>query len=667
MDADMSNYPPPDQQYSSAYPAATAPPQQSPDTAIEQLQSSLEQQHPGYGSVEFGRRVQDTLAELENAAKRATEVTDGDLVEQQAGVGPTASSSAEPSPRTNRLRKACDSCSIRKVKCDESGPPCRACANLEIPCTFDRPSRRRGPPNRHAEMIKRRRLEADNGSADYIGSSAHAAEALAALGGAALSAQQQTFSADSIAPRDIVQRLVHDYFTYVHPLAPFPHEPMFMSAFHQRQDATNKIFVAMLAAMVGTVVAAYPKRLRTHYRALGYQRVEPAEPFVQNCLNICISSRGAGYLDRPEFDVNTYDAITSYLVGQIYLQKNLLRQGCRYFAESLAILRGCGLQSPPNSTIKQAQLNPLNKDFVHQELAQRLWWRLYIISKQMTQARTECPELEFALSGPTPPLPTERDDAYIFTDNYDDQPYGVTSELTGFRIYLNVYQASGDLEAVNLLNTPEGTPDYKQRRAIIKETLSNVKQIQNLPEPPNNPYEQLQQYLNGRPPGGDEAREEQRTMQVTVQRAMIDMAILSTRFQVVEAFWRVDDAQKSDEKDQERIELQLQMKEERVHIVKDLIQLLARVSQTMVESGLDQFAEQFKRLAKALSERQPERKAKQLPEDVAWLTRIINLVERVQKVSNQVEGTFSDEYETLTWSDWREFSTLYLPGDINAY
>lgn len=660
MDTNMSNYPPPDQQYSGAYPVASAAAQQSPETAIEQLQSSLGQQAAYNDSAidsSFGQRVQDSLAQLESAAQRATEVSEGALAEQaqQAGAaGSAAPSSAEASPRTNRLRKACDSCSIRKVKCDESGPPCRACSNLDIPCTFERPSRRRGPPNRHAEMIKRRRLEADNGTGDYMGSSTHAAEALAALGGSgALSVSQQAFSAESIAPRDIVQRLIQDFFTYIHPLAACPHEPMFMSAFHRREDANNKIFVAMLAAMVGTVVATYPKRLRTHYRSIGYPRADAAEPFVQNCIHVCISARGAGYLDRTDFDVNTYDAITSYLLGQIYVQRSMLRQAGRYFAEALTILRGCGLQSPPTSAIRQAQLNPLNKDLVHQELAQRLWWRLYMVLKQLQQSRVECPELEFALSGPTPPLPTERDDAYIFTDNYDEQPFGVTSELTGFRIYLNVYQTAGDLEAVGLVNTDDGTADYRQRRAIIKDTLENTKQIQNLPEPPSNPYEQLQQYLNGQRPPGDEAREEQRTMQVTVQRAMIDIALLSTRFQIVEAFWRNDDAQRSDEKDDDRTELQAQMKEERAAIAKDLIQLLPRISQTMVEFSLDQFAEQYKRLAKTLCERQPERKAKQMPEEVAWLNKVVNLIDRAQRVANQPEGTFSDEYESMTWADWR--------------
>ena len=82
-----------------------------------------------------------------------------------------------------RLRKACDSCSIRKVKCDEAGPPCKACAALDIPCTFDRPSRRRGPPNRHAEAVKRRRLDEERGSPQLPAPSSptHAAQALAAL------------------------------------------------------------------------------------------------------------------------------------------------------------------------------------------------------------------------------------------------------------------------------------------------------------------------------------------------------------------------------------------------------------------------------------------------------------------------------------------------------
>ncbi|GKT82215.1 Zn(II)2Cys6 transcription factor [Colletotrichum tofieldiae] len=65
-------------------------------------------------------------------------------------------------PKLTRLRRACDMCSQRKVKCDESGPPCRPCSELNVDCTFNRQLKRRGPPNKHAEAARaarRQRIE----------------------------------------------------------------------------------------------------------------------------------------------------------------------------------------------------------------------------------------------------------------------------------------------------------------------------------------------------------------------------------------------------------------------------------------------------------------------------------------------------------------------------
>lgn len=57
-------------------------------------------------------------------------------------------------PKLTRLRRACDMCSMRKVKCDDANMPCRPCRELGVDCTFNRETKRRGPPNKHAEAAK---------------------------------------------------------------------------------------------------------------------------------------------------------------------------------------------------------------------------------------------------------------------------------------------------------------------------------------------------------------------------------------------------------------------------------------------------------------------------------------------------------------------------------
>lgn len=251
----------------------------------------------------------------------------------------------------NRLRKACDSCSIRKVKvyiirvhtprqalthekCDESGPPCRACAALEIPCTFERPSRRRGPPNRHAEEIKRRRLESPAAFSSPA-SPNHVAATLASLSSHSIQ------TAESICPWSILELLVDDFFTYIHPLAPFPHEPSFRLAFRAREDLHNPTFLALLASMVGSLVASFPRKPRLHLKAQNRETLFPSSvSLVERCRKVALDARGTGYLDR---ELSVYDAATSYFLGLAAgytFQYHLCRL---YFGECLSISRSIGL------------------------------------------------------------------------------------------------------------------------------------------------------------------------------------------------------------------------------------------------------------------------------------------------------------------------------------
>ena len=137
------------------------------------------------------------------------------------------------------------------IQCDETGPPCKSCHALEIPCTFERPSRRRGPPNRHAEAIKRQKLE--ESQTQSTGSPTHdAAQSLAAL------SMPPMLSAESICDIDTLQVLIDDYFLYIHPLIPLPHEPTFREAFRNREDKTNMSFLCLIASMMETLVASFP-------------------------------------------------------------------------------------------------------------------------------------------------------------------------------------------------------------------------------------------------------------------------------------------------------------------------------------------------------------------------------------------------------------------------
>jgi hypothetical protein len=266
-------------------------------------------------------------------------------------------------------------------QCDESGPPCRACVALDIPCTFDRPSRRRGPPNRHAEAMKRRKVESQTEAAPT--SPNNVAATLASLSHAVL-------NAESICPISTLELLVDDFFTYIHPLAPFPHEPSFRAAFSCREDLKNPSFLALLASMVGALVASFPRRPRLHLKAQHREHLFPSSlSLVERCHKVAVEARGAGYLDK---ELSIYDAVTSYFLGLAAAYTFQYRQCRLYLGEALNITRSIdsykvrepgpsdmGNQSASFTGVDSGyntQAQPI--DYIQQEIGKRVFWIILI-------------------------------------------------------------------------------------------------------------------------------------------------------------------------------------------------------------------------------------------------------------------------------------------------
>ncbi|KAF9540273.1 hypothetical protein EC957_004432 [Mortierella hygrophila] len=55
-----------------------------------------------------------------------------------------------------RVSKACDSCRRKKVKCDAIHPLCTNCETFNYECTYNDPTKKRGPPKGYIEAIEAR-------------------------------------------------------------------------------------------------------------------------------------------------------------------------------------------------------------------------------------------------------------------------------------------------------------------------------------------------------------------------------------------------------------------------------------------------------------------------------------------------------------------------------
>ncbi|KAL2264052.1 hypothetical protein VTK26DRAFT_2838 [Humicola hyalothermophila] len=384
---------------------------------------------------------------------------------------------AQPqNPKATRLRRACDMCSQRKVKCDET-QPCRACHELGVDCTFNRTMKRRGPPNKHAEAA--RAAKAQRLGPNISPTPHNAAETLISIAGRQES--QQAVDAESIAPWPVLTLLIDDFFTYIHPLSPFPHEPTFRMSFTAREDRTNKGFLALLASMIGCLVASFPRTARLHLKAHqhGMQMYPKAITLIERCRAIALGARGSAFYTRD--DITVYDAATSYflgLAGAYTMQWKVCR---RFMAEAMTFIRELGYHKPRDMGSSMFGVTYRGPPFNHVEdqLGKRIFWCLFLGVRSMYQLGTH--HSDVILPPPTPgepypELPVEVDDQFILTHQILGQPEGNVSLITGFNQAIKIYMTMNGIISIEL-SYGIGTLPFPDQKAMLDESLQAVKQV----------------------------------------------------------------------------------------------------------------------------------------------------------------------------------------------
>lgn len=614
-------------------------------------------------------------------------------------------------PKPNRLRKACDSCSIRKVKCDETGPPCRACISLEIPCTFDRPSRRRGPPNRHAEDIKKRRLNQTDPHAGQPSpqSPTNAAHALAQL----QSSQPQQLSAEAICPLPTVNALIDDFFTYIHPLCPFPHEPSFREAWERREDFTNPSFLALLASMIAALVSSFPRKPRLHLKTQTRHEYPSHLSLVDKCREVCTQARGPGYLDRPS--LNVYDACTSYFLGLTGAYVFQWRQLRLYFAECLTIIRSLGLHkaeaqgytylgSVPSAWGSNGPDYDGSREFkldhITEQIGRRVFWTVFVGVRTIQQLGASFGELTVAPATPTeplPPLPVEVDDVHIFPNQIRPQQTGVVSLITGFNLNVRVYLSYSSLATAEMAFGVDEIFDWERQQRIFEQSMQRCKSIlDSIPEPlkvqpraaedPNvlqqrQPYyPPMPEFSSLRDPAMSNGNGSQDARRYEIQKANIYASHLSTRSYLVEKYYlQLEKFSKST--NQATLQssptplaagmdklvpptigvaevLEKMMSEEREQVVKDLLVVLGSIDMVNMEPNGDSFTQKIRAIASTLLEVPKERKGSVALQHQDYLHKFLDILNRLERASPDAGGpgdsNVDEEGELRLWADLRE-------------
>jgi hypothetical protein len=277
-------------------------------------------------------------------------------------------------PKLTRLRRACDMCSMRKVNM-----PCRPCRELGVDCTFNRETKRRGPPNKHAEAAKaakRARLEPDPNGFAVSPSPQNAAKTL-------LNISDSIFDAETIAPMPVLELLIDDFFTYIHPLTPFPHEPTFRQSFANREDRTKPEFLGLLASMICALVASFPRSAREHLKAQHSTHLFPkAIVMIEKCRDIALQTRGPRWVLKQPKTLD--DAATSYFLalGSAYMHQ--WSTSNHFMSETLTLIRELGFTRPknlgelPTFGNDLSSPDPLPFNHVKDQIGKRLFWCLLL-------------------------------------------------------------------------------------------------------------------------------------------------------------------------------------------------------------------------------------------------------------------------------------------------
>ena len=347
---------------------------------------------------------------------------------------------------------------------------------------MNREMKRRGPPNKHAQAAKvgkRPRLEPR-----LSPSPSHAAETLVSIS----APESATLDAEMIAPLPVLGLFVDDFFTYIHPLIPFPHEPSFRQSFANREDRTSREFLALLSSMIGCLVASFPRSAREHLKSMrSANHLPPGITLIDRCRAVALEARGVGFDNKREMTV--YDAATSYFLGLAAghtLQWHLFR---RFMNQTLGIIRELGFHTKRDEVQNYAaehlgQQQPRPVDHIKEEVGRRVFWVLFLGVRSMAQLGAPSSELMIpphTVAEPYPDLPMEIDDQYIMADVVHPQPAGTISLLVGFNECVRIYLTMSPIHSAELCYG-FGSLAWADQRRILDDALQAAKQVTgNLP------------------------------------------------------------------------------------------------------------------------------------------------------------------------------------------
>ena len=517
--------------------------------------------------------------------------------------------------------------------------------------------------------------------------------------------------AEAIAPMPVLELLVDDFFTYIHPLTPFPHEPTFRQSFANREDRTRPEFLGLLASMIGTLVSSFPRSAREHLKAQHSTHLFPkAIVLIDKCRDIALHTRGSRWILKEPKTLD--DCATSYFLGlasAYTMQQNATRL---FFSECLALIRELGFVRPkhqgdlPTFGNDQYSIDPLPFNHVKDQIGKRIFYCLLLGVRSIFQFDSSHTHLVIAPSTPNlpyPAYPENVDDICVLANEIMHQPEGSVTLITGYRFAIDIYTTMNGVVSLELAYGMSTLP-WSDQRILLRDGLMAAKGIiDNLPPElqlgtsgaDSNPLASLDesgvQYVppvwpNHQPP--NDVRNiiktqpiRRRQLQYEIQKANIFVSQLATRSYFVERYFDLRDvylaetgdnaAQTEDEKQDEK-EIHEFMAAERELIVQNLLTVLGSISQRNLEPNGNSIVYKIRQVASTLLNDSPQRKGPLAMKSEEALSQLIDILTKLEKTgpagngsaADPLQMTAEDEEEELRhWADLREYQLRFAASN----
>jgi hypothetical protein len=229
---------------------------------------------------------------------------------------PTPSQAQDGPLKQKRVTNACDACRARKVKCHYEGQStCTNCRAAEIPCTAVQPRKKRGPRNKYVEAQKQalldlalaqdesRFLERVIEAGQETTNSHTSAPALSTRDYDTHQRQQSgTLEAPlsylDLAPFAVIEQILHDWFEFVHPVAPILHRDGFLREFHDSISAPSSEFSALVISICSATVATLRQRAAAYEELVTVEKcfgLAQRHGFLQNSFSVSLRTAQIKY------------------------------------------------------------------------------------------------------------------------------------------------------------------------------------------------------------------------------------------------------------------------------------------------------------------------------------------------------------------------------------